>query len=158
METTTKKRKLEIGDKAEVGEPVINKYYLIETNRSLKDEARAKYLIESNIYEKYNYLTSLLIFDDMDDYRGITAEEKTAFEKYDAIKEYLNNHNNNNTKSDDDDDDDKSQQDSLRTPIDYWFVVIDYLKEHNQLIDVEDDDALDITIHLERFVDHYFAL
>jgi hypothetical protein len=155
METTTKKRKLEIGDKADV-EPVIKKCYLIETNRSLKDEARAKYLIESNIYEKYNYLTSLLIFDNMDDYRGRTAEEKTAFEKYDAIKEYLNNHNN--TKSDDDDDDKSQQDSSLRTPIDYWFVVIDYLKEHNQLIDVEDDDALDITIHLERFVDHYFAL
>ncbi len=44
METTTKKRKLEIGDKVDV-EPVIKKYYLIETNRSLKDEA--KYLIES---------------------------------------------------------------------------------------------------------------
>ncbi len=91
----------------------------------------------------------------MGDYPGVTAEEKTVFEKYDALKEFLNYHNN--TKSDDDDD--NSQQDSLlRSPIDYWFVVIDYLKEYNQLIDVEDDDALVLTIHLERFVDHYFAL
>jgi hypothetical protein len=125
----------------------VKHYHIIETYRSAFDRSRVIYLIETKIYDIYKELTSLLKYKIAQAYPMLTHQQKQILNQYDAVKWFRVK----------DEEDRNFEQDGefFETAVDYWCAVIEYLLEHNLLMSMEENQDLNITVHIDKYVNHF---